>query len=222
MKLQSLSVLWEAESGPSEKSEKLEDRLLLFSMIFGLKPSRCLEIGTFRGGSAQVIVEALNQCGSGKLVAIDPEPQIADHVWQRIKHRCQLVAEPSPAAIPKASSLVAGGQFDFVFIDGDHARAFDDLRGVMPYLAPGAYIVCHDCYFKLVQQDIQKALRKYPSLIDCGMLGTHRVQIDGHWWTGSQVLRFCPSKSSWLRGWTSLKRLHLRNSRTNSMQEASR
>lgn len=208
MKLEHLDVLWKAAQGPSAECHKLEDRLLLFALVFGLKPKRCLEIGTYRGGSAEILVQALDQCGEGRLVAIDPEPQISDATWERIRHRCKLIKAPSPEAIRSASRLVEGGQFDFVFIDGDHAKAYADIQAVLPYLAPGAYVLCHDCYFELVERDIDRALRTYPQLVDCGRLGTKRVWIDGHWWIGSQLLRFDPTRKR--TGWSFLSRPHMK------------
>lgn len=48
------------------------ERVLLYSTVFGVRPERCLEIGTLHGGSAVITVAALDDIGSGKLVCVDP------------------------------------------------------------------------------------------------------------------------------------------------------
>jgi predicted O-methyltransferase YrrM len=125
------------------------ERLLLFSLIFGLRPKRFLEIGTFQGGSALVVAAAMDASDTdGRLVCVDPELRIAPEHWARIEHRTILLEEPSPDALPRAFQ-VAGGPFDFVLIDGDHSYAgvMRDANGVLPYLADGAYLLFHDSFF---------------------------------------------------------------------------
>ncbi len=196
MNLETMRVIFDAARGPSQAVEKLEDRLLLFALIFGIKPKRCLEIGTFQGGSAQIIVSALDACGQGKLVSIDPAPKIPEEVRAEIAHRHELIVGPSPACIAAASKRFEEGRFDFVFIDGDHDRAYADIEGVLPFLAHGAYLLCHDCFYKNVKRDIQRALSRFPQLVDCGILGNKFVEIDGHPWTGTHMLRFTSPEAS--------------------------
>ncbi|MCS7198692.1 MAG: class I SAM-dependent methyltransferase, partial [Candidatus Bipolaricaulota bacterium] len=95
------------------------ERLLLYALIYGLRPQRCLEIGTARGGSALITCEALDQLGSGHLVIVDPSPQIAPEDWAHMAHRATLIQKPSPEALLQAFDLTKS-PFDFVFIDGNH------------------------------------------------------------------------------------------------------
>jgi predicted O-methyltransferase YrrM len=158
--------------------DKLEDRLLLFALVYGLKPKTCLEIGCYKGGSTEIIVAA-----GGKVFSIDPDPKISDITWEKIKDHCVIIRGYSPEKIGEAYAL-AKANFDFIFIDGDHDNAYDDIRGIMPYLANNAYILLHDCYY--VANAIQMAVKEF-NLIDCGILSIKSKDR----WLGSQLLRHC-------------------------------
>jgi predicted O-methyltransferase YrrM len=177
------------------------ERVLLYSLVFALKPSACLEIGTFRGGSSAIICRALDDNGDGSLVCVDPEPRIPEDVWTTIQHRATLVQGASPGALAEASDIVSGG-FDFALIDGDHGYqgALDDIEGVLDFLEDGAHIVLHDCHYYEVKNAIKDALERHPdNLIDCGIVsvtdnpqeGEHAF-VEGNRviWGGLYLLRF--------------------------------
>lgn len=177
------------------------ERVLLYSLVFALKPSACLEIGTFRGGSSAIICKAMDDNGHGQLVCIDPDPRIPEDVWATIQHRTTLKQGASPEALAEASDFVSGG-FDFALIDGDHGYqgALDDIEGVLNFLEDGAHIVLHDCHYYEVKNAIKDALERHPdNLIDCGIVsvtdnpqeGEHAI-VDGNRviWGGLYLLRF--------------------------------
>ncbi|MGL5135100.1 MAG: hypothetical protein ACRC78_21420, partial [Planktothrix sp.] len=51
------------------------DRVMLYALVRGLKPTRALEIGVRWGGSARIITNAMEENGVGQLVGIDPAPE---------------------------------------------------------------------------------------------------------------------------------------------------
>jgi hypothetical protein len=53
---------------PAQRS--MGERMTLFSLTLGRRPARALEIGSFRGGSAQIIVHAMDLNGFGEFVMI--------------------------------------------------------------------------------------------------------------------------------------------------------
>lgn len=147
------------------------ERVALYSAVFSARPERCIEIGTLHGGSAVITVAALDDIGGGRLVCVDPNPQIADATWSSIEHRATLVEGHSPDALGEAERR-AGGKFDFAMIDGDHSLAgmIRDLEGVMPYMADEAYILMHDAHYFEVADGIREVCARYPDrLVDCGM-----------------------------------------------------
>jgi predicted O-methyltransferase YrrM len=172
----------------------MSERVVLYSTVFGLRPQRCLEIGTSRGGSALIITAALDDLGAGKLVCIDFNPQVAPEDWRRLSHRASLLAGPSAQMLPQAVEY-AGGPFDFAFIDGDHELpgAYEDIAGVVPLLADPAYLLCHDAHYHCVQAALTRALREYPNrLHDCGMVSVEKYdgQGDTPAWGGLRLLRY--------------------------------
>ena len=133
----------------------LPERLLLYSLIFALRPKRYVEVGTFRGGSTAITCAAMDDVGDGRIVAIEPNPQIEPDTLESIKHRAQIIKGFSPEALPEAMEI-AGGPFDFAFIDGPHDAkgCLRDIEGVMSCLADRAHIVLHDCHYPGVERAI--------------------------------------------------------------------
>jgi len=177
------------------------ERVLLYSLVFALKPSSCLEIGTFRGGSSLIICRAMDDNNHGGLVCVDPEPRIPDDVWASIQHRATLIQGASPEALDEARKAVPS-RFDLALIDGDHSYegALNDIEGVLEHLDDGAHIVLHDCHFFDVKKAINEALIRHPkTLVDCGVVsvtenpqeGEHEF-VDGKRvvWGGLHLLRF--------------------------------
>lgn len=155
------------------------ERLLLYTLIFTLRPSRYLEIGTFKGGSALLVNAALDTLNSqAKMVCVDPKWNIASEHWQIIEHRTTFIEGYSPAVLPKAVEA-AGGKFDFVLIDGDHTYkgVLRDARGVLPHVTNNAYLLFHDSFFK----DVARGLNQFADenafkLVDMGSL-TREVTV---------------------------------------------
>lgn len=180
------------------------ERLLLFSLVRALRPSRLLEIGTHKGGSAMIIVAALDDIGAGSLVCIDPTPLVSEENWGRIAHRATLLTGSSPEVLEEALA-VAGGSIDFAFIDGDHGYAgvVRDIRGVLPILADGAYMLFHDAHYREVRQAIDFSIRRQSGrLVDCGMLSVEENPEPGRddvVWGGLRLLRYARTGAAPLR-----------------------
>jgi predicted O-methyltransferase YrrM len=155
------------------------ERLLLFALVFGLRPKRCLEIGTLNGGSAMIIAAAMDASDTdGRLVCVDPEPRIAPEHWQRLEHRTILLQESSPGVLPRAYEL-AGGPFDFVLIDGDHSYlgVLRDAEGVLPFIVDGAYLLFHDSLFSEIARALcDFGVQNADQIVDFGTL-TREVTV---------------------------------------------
>ena len=98
----------------------MRERIFLYAIVYSLAPQNALEVGTFKGGSAQIISGALDDLGlGGKLLTVDPSPEQIEIEWDTIAHNTTQL----PGFFPKdfkSSSLAKGIRFDFAFIDGDH------------------------------------------------------------------------------------------------------
>ena len=177
------------------------ERVVLYSTIFGLRPQRCLEIGTHKGGSSLIISSALDDIGTGYLVCVDPHPLVAPELWQQIDHHATLLKGTSPEILDQAVQS-AGGTFDFAFIDGDHEfpGVVRDIEGVLPVLAEKAYLLFHDAHYYEVTDAIEHMIQKYPrNLTDCGMVSVEQTpenrSVDGRpvVWGGLRMVRYCKS-----------------------------
>lgn len=149
------------------------ERLLLYTLVFTLRPRLYLEIGTFRGGSALIVSAAMDALGHpGRMFCLDPEPRIAPEHWELLQHRVTLLEGRSPQIIPDAFHQ-AGAPFDLVMIDGDHSRAgvLTDARGVLPYVAPGGVLLFHDGFNPEVAAGIQEFARERATdVLNIGLL----------------------------------------------------
>jgi SAM-dependent methyltransferase/cephalosporin hydroxylase len=172
------------------------ERVLMYSLVFALKPKRCLEIGTSRGGSASIIVAGLDDLDEdGRLICIDPVRWISDELWAALQHRTRFIQGASPEALLELNRDT-DGPFDFVNIDGlhDYDHALADARGVLPYLADEAYILFHDSYYFEVEQAIDQFLKENGSVLtDLGMLARSpnpEKDKPETVWGGIRVLRY--------------------------------
>jgi predicted O-methyltransferase YrrM len=155
----------------------LSERVILYSIVFGLRPRRCLEIGTNKAGSSLIISAALDDIGAGRLVCVDFDPQISPEHWQQLVHHATLLKGTSPDILRQALEA-AGGKFDFALIDGDHELpgVIRDIEGVLPLLEDEAYMIFHDAHYYQVSQGIDQMLVKYKDrLSDCGMLSVEQT-----------------------------------------------
>ncbi|MGH7232104.1 MAG: class I SAM-dependent methyltransferase [Nitrospiraceae bacterium] len=169
-----------------------EERLLLYTLVRGLKPKRVLEIGVYHGGSTAIISDALDQNGCGMLSSIDPHPDLKID-WESVAHRVVLYRGYSPAILKEVHDA-AGGHFDFCFIDADHSYGgvLRDAIGVMPYMAPGSYILFHDAHFADINAAIDDFLLTRTGITDCGILSTERSGLDSEGrgpWGGLRLVR---------------------------------
>jgi predicted O-methyltransferase YrrM len=160
--------------------QKPRERVLLYALVFALAPRRCLEIGVRWGGGTRIIHAALSDLGRGELVSIDPDPALEYDIGE-LGDRVSLIVGASPAELDRAKQI-AGGDFDFVFIDGDHSEAgvAADLKGVLEVTAPGAVILLHDACHAPVHKAIEAAIIA-GGYADAGMLADtknagHRVE----------------------------------------------
>jgi predicted O-methyltransferase YrrM len=177
---------------------RLDERLYLYSFVRGFRPERALEIGVLRGGSGCIIANAMEDNGCGMVVGLDPEPRI--EVRKRDFHgRYHLILKPSPEGLQEAFQ-VAGGRFDFVFIDGLHMykQVVRDIEGILPFLCDGAYILFHDAFHYGVANAISESVARIPMLHDCGFpCRTPRMDYDVLTpYNGVRLLRYADKRIS--------------------------
>jgi predicted O-methyltransferase YrrM len=177
----------------------MSERVVLYSLLVGLRPRRCLEIGTHRGGSALIIAAALDDIEQGSLACVDLAPAIAPQDWRAVAHRTTLYPGASLGVLTEMARGT-GARFDFAPIDGDHSTsgALGDIQAVLPVLQDTARIVLHDAHNDKVAEAILLAVGKPGNgLTDCGMISAEKFPpSEGEYWGGLRLLRFFRRKSA--------------------------
>jgi predicted O-methyltransferase YrrM len=174
---------------------RMPERVALYSLVFGLQPKNCLEIGSFRCGSSAIIFGALEDTGFGQLACVEPDPQVDAELWSRLRNRCRIFEGYSPDILPEVVRQT-GGKFDFVLIDGDHhyESVLADVTALLPVLADEAYLLFHDAHSSWVKRAVEESVAKYPELIDCGLLSIESTVLHDNGqtetWAGLRLLRF--------------------------------
>ncbi len=150
---------------------RMPERVALYSLIFGMQPKNCLEIGTFRGGSSAIICGAMDDTGFGQLACVDPMPKIEPALWSKMSNRCRLFEGPSPDVLTEVAKHIST-PFDFALIDANHTydAVRRDIVGVLPYLADQAYILFHDANYPDVKRAIDESVKEFVELTDCGLV----------------------------------------------------
>ena len=176
----------------------MSEKKLLFSLIYAQQSTAVLEIGTWSGGSARIIVAALRAAGrNGKLACVDLTfDKVSEETRAFIKDDCYFIEGDCRSVIPLAYKKM-GRPFNFVFIDGDHSTefAYADTMNSIPFLASEAYLLYHDCYNPPTAEAIRMALRDDSRLIDCGIISHSPVEVDGRLYHGLRLVRFVKQRA---------------------------
>jgi predicted O-methyltransferase YrrM len=176
----------------------MHERVLLYGLVGALQPQRILEVGTFQGGSTLIMCAALDDLGAGRIICVDPNPRVAPEHWEAVQHRATMVAESSPEALARAVEL-AGGGFDFAFIDGDHSKlgVERDIEATLPTLGDEAHVLFHDANYFEIREAIDDAVARHADeLSDAGLVSVDASpdlpddQGRDVTWGGLRLLRF--------------------------------
>lgn len=134
-----VSVEQEMLSGP------VEGKLLQF-LVRMSRAQRVLEIGMFTGYSALAIAEALP--AGGRVVACELDPEVAAFAQESFdasRPGAMIDVRIGPATETLASLVLAGEQFDLVFVDADKGGYLDYVMVLLDteLLADGG-LICVD------------------------------------------------------------------------------
>jgi len=132
------------------------------ALVRSLRPRRVLEIGTYLGASTAAIAIGLESIDGGEVVTVDVRDvnDTASRPWEGDG------GEESPAALLSRLGLrdlvtfharrsldylrEEGGEFDLVFLDGDHeaATVYQEVALASCRLRPGGFLLLHDYFPK--------------------------------------------------------------------------
>lgn len=123
-------------------STPLADVVMLMKIIGCARPIRMLEVGSFRGCTALMMIN--HAPDDATLVTVDRAPNHGDAYRDRpqatrIERR---VCDITPAAFAPDAS----GSYDLIFLDADHSYAAvkHDTEILLPLVKPDGFFVWHD------------------------------------------------------------------------------
>lgn len=136
----------------SRASIEHDDLKVLLPLVAKIQPKNILEIGTWKGYSAETWIKSFSPQIFITL-EIDPKPEDAieiegyDYRWKTNSHPESKEIGVIPA-IPLPFKAVKEG-IDFLFIDGDHSEAGVclDFQMYSPLVRKGGIIVFHDVVY---------------------------------------------------------------------------
>jgi hypothetical protein len=94
---------------------------------------------------------------------------------QQFATRSKLVVMTSEAA----AETMAGEQFDFIYIDGDHTRCREDVERFWPLVRPGGLLAGHDYKNKMCRRGLWDVDKAVQSLQERGLTLIH--EKFGNW-----------------------------------------
>ena len=124
-------------SAPQMMVGPLEGRFLEM-LVYALRPTWVLEIGTFSGYSSLSMAAGLPR--GGRITSCELNPVHAEAARAHIARspyadRIEVIEGPALDTVARLD-----GPFDFVFIDADKTNYFAYYEAVLPKLAPGGLI----------------------------------------------------------------------------------
>lgn len=134
----------------SKASIDKEDLKILLQILLPLQPKNILEIGTWKGYSADVWIKAFEPF---KFITIEKDEIVDDAIQIPHIHGTNTYLwnkdSKSPDTYEMVVSALAGFQLDFLFIDGDHSLmgVNKDWEMYGPLVKKGGVVVFHDVVY---------------------------------------------------------------------------
>lgn len=180
--MENFDILWTICKREFGIQQKPEEYVELLDLMIKHSVKKVLEIGCYSGGTTRGFLEitdsviSIDGCKQGQINAL--EEQYPD------KYRFSLRNSHDVSTKDWIKSIVdAEGQFDFLFIDGDHSAegSMQDFNMYREFVKPGGIIAFHDivdsvdhhrqgCYVDVTWNEIKEKFN-----------GEEIVRVDRDW-----------------------------------------
>jgi predicted O-methyltransferase YrrM len=161
---------------PSADRSLLTDvgQALLFSLIRNLRPAHVVEIGTYKGGTAEGLSRALHANGAGTLHTISPHdaerfgPLFAQWPEELRRHTVYYPVDSMMFFMQADEKQL---RFDLVLVDGHHDYEFAnfDIQSAARRLMPGGFIAIDNVAQAGPYRATCEFLAAHPGWRDCGV-----------------------------------------------------
>jgi Methyltransferase domain len=132
------------------------ERFAMQDLLRRLQPDLSLEIGTYRGGSLQVISHF-----SRNVISIDIDPEVEKHLsnkFSNVNYRCGNSYELLPGLLKESEN--SSRDIEFILIDGDHSTqgVQRDINALLQYKPrKKCVILMHDSFNPDCREGIKTA-----------------------------------------------------------------
>ncbi len=178
------------------------ERFAIQDLLRRTKPKVALEIGTYKGGSLQVISHFAEE-----VYSIDIDPTVPERLGGRFPQVHYRIG-PSGEVLPKVLAEIAerGVDIGFVLIDGDHSTAGvrDDINKLLAYIPKSRCIVImHDSFNPDCREGIRTAswgASPYVHMVDLDFIPgifheqAYDTAAQGSMWGGFGIAVLEPTK----------------------------
>lgn len=121
------------------------ERYCFIQLLQKIKPKIAIEIGTFNGGSLQVISKYAE-----KVYAIDTDASVKERLGSKFKNVEFLIGDSKTIAPQLIQTLQENNDpLEFVLIDGDHSTngVYQDIKNILNYKPKTSlHIILHDSF----------------------------------------------------------------------------
>ena len=133
------------------------EKYCLIGLLEKLRPSTAIEIGTFRGGSLQVLSHFSNKVYS---IDISAEPKgRLEPLFNNVEYIVGNSTEEIENLLSKIE--ISGERVDFIFVDGDHSKkgVYKDLNAILQYDHKNELtVLMHDSFNPQCRKGMEKAI----------------------------------------------------------------
>lgn len=155
------------------------EQLVLNALLRELQPSVSIEVGTYKGGSLQLLSRY-----SDRVISIDANPEVAKALSGRFSNVSYITGNSSTLLPFWINASKSYGQLEFVLIDGDHSTDgvksdIECFLGPTPPPCP-LYILMHDSLIPECREGIRFAdwaSNVYVHAVDLDFMLSHPCDI---------------------------------------------
>lgn len=128
---------------PAEDSTSHEEKMILYNEIKKLKPKNIVETGTHRGLTTLYMAAAVVENKKGHINTADPFDWGASGNFRKFPDHEKVITFHK---LPGKDMIPMVDKIDFAFIDGFHEKhiVLEEIKALLPQLAPGAVVYFHD------------------------------------------------------------------------------